>query len=246
MRPFSEFEKKMISKIAAITLEDSNLGDLIANAILENRVIEIEEGKRMIVLWYLKTDENAVIELFELISLLNYLEKNYLIFIHSNPERPIGRERFITNNVDQQYFDNRINDFERQPIQTDIFDRIIKYIRSFLVCGTELKALVKNDFKSQEQIAHEKEMEEAKRQTRISRVSLCVAFLALVLSFLSPLIFSTRINKQQINTINTVNQAQVDNLIEIKNYITTSIDSLLNQAHTPDYDTPQVKVRSVK
>ncbi|HQA92428.1 MAG TPA: hypothetical protein PL115_02025 [Bacteroidales bacterium] len=236
MRPFSEFEKKIIRQITAIIPENSNIGDFIVNTILLDRAIEVRN--KTIIFLHLKNDVSAISEFLELISLLNYLEKNDLIFIHSNPEISIETDFVLKNNINQQFINERVDDLKKVYFSTNVLEIIIRYVKSFLICGTELKALVKNDFKSQEQIAHEKEMEEAKRQTRISRVSLCVAFLALVLSFLSPLIFSTRINKQQINTINTANQAQVDNLIEIKNYITTSIDSLFNQAHTPDYNTP--------
>jgi hypothetical protein len=246
MRNFSEFEKKIINKLIAIDPIDSNAGTFIADTILENRGIKIEEQELIISLWYLKTDKKAISEFFELISLLNYLEKNDLIFIHSNPERPIGTRDFLTKNIDQHYLDSRKDDLVSMPIPTDIFERIVRYLRSYLICGTEIKVLVTNKFKTQEQIDHEAEMKEATSQTRLSRCSIYVAFAALAFSFLSPLIFDTTIDKTQINKINTANQAQVDNLIDIKKFLKESIDSTHKQAHTPNSTLPKAGQTNVK
>ncbi len=246
MRNFSEFEKKIINKLIAIDPKNSNAGTFIADTILENRGIKIEEEERIISLWYLKTDKNAISEFFELISVLNYLEKNDLIFIHSNLERPIGTRDFLTKNIDQPYFDSRNGDLMSMPIPTDIFDRIVRYLRSYLICGTEIKVLVTNEFKTQEQIDHEAEMKEAISQTRLSRYSLYVAFAALAFSFLSPLIFDSTIDKTQINKINTADQAQVDNLVDIKKFLKESIDSMHKQSHRPNSTFPKAGQTKVK
>ena len=173
---------------------------------------------------YLQND----IKLKVLISHKNFSGKgkNDLIFIHSNPEKSSSTTGLLTKNINQDYLNTYKDSLGRLPIPTDIFDKIIRYIRSYVICGTEIKFLVENEFKTQEQISHEAEMKEVTSQTKISKISLYVAFVALAFSFLSPLIFDTTINKSQMDKINEDNKIQIDKLMDIKNALETNIDSI--------------------
>mgnify|MGYP006176710857 FL=1 len=139
MRKFSDFEKTALKKITLINPERSNIGDFIADIILKDRGIEVDDVNKTISLWYLKTDKDAITEFFELVSLLTYLEKNDLIFIHSNPEKSSSTTGLLTKNINQDYLNTYKDSLGRLPIPTDIFDKIIRYIRSYVICGTEIK-----------------------------------------------------------------------------------------------------------
>jgi hypothetical protein len=200
MRPFNDFEKKIIRQLVEIDLAKSNVLDFITNSVLFNRGLEIKQKEKTITIWVKKGDEiNAASELFELISLLQYLEKNYLIFVHINPHPFPGN--FVSKNLTERELHEKVAEFATLPIPTTIYDIITSYRNSFLVIGTEMKILVENSFKTTEQIFHETELLESKRQTRISRNSFFIALVALFFSLIAPFLFNTTINKEQIKEI---------------------------------------------
>jgi hypothetical protein len=200
MRDFSDYEKTVINKIIITDLLKSNVLDVISNIVLIDRGIEIKQKQREISLWYFKKDKNALSEFFEIIALFSYLEKNDLIFIHSNYNSP-NQGNFVSNNITQETLYTRTQELVAQPIPTNIYEYIIRYKDSYLFVGTELKKLVKNDFKTSEQINHETELAESRKQTKISKYSFFIAFAALIFSLLAPFIFNTKIDHNQIDSI---------------------------------------------
>lgn len=194
MRNYSEFELKMIGQLSNLDLMKSNVLDFIAESVLYDRGIEIKDVEKEISIWYTINDMVALSEIFEIISLLNYLEKNYLIFIHSN-YLSFNNGNWISKNLRESELHSRVLEFNAQPIPTTIYDIITRYKSSYLIVGTEIKKFVENDFKSNEQILHEVSLRESKRQTRISMRSFYIALIALIFSFLSPLIFGEKEKK---------------------------------------------------
>ncbi|MDD2634541.1 MAG: hypothetical protein PHW82_03480 [Bacteroidales bacterium] len=178
----------------------SNVLDVISNIVLIDRGIEIKQKQKEISLWFFKTDKDALSEFFETIALFSYLEKNDLIFIHSNYNSP-NQGNFVSKNITPKTLSTRTLELAAQPIPTNIYEYIIRYKDSYLFVGTELKKLVKNDFKTNEQINHEAELGESKKQTKISKYSFFIAFVALIFSLLAPFAFNTRIDENQINSI---------------------------------------------
>lgn len=194
MRHFSEFEKSIIKNLVNVDLMKSNILDFISNSILNDRGIQIKDDEQTIGLVYIKSDITALSELFECISLLKYLESNYAIFKHTNTNRDGFQGNFVSKNITQEIINERAAEFVIQPIPTNIYEIIRDYKRSFIITGSELRELVSNNFRSIEQIHHEKEIS-------VARLSFYIALIALIFSLISPFLFDTTINKDQIDEI---------------------------------------------
>jgi hypothetical protein len=235
MRNFSEYEKKLIQEIVKTDLQKSNVLDFISNITLIDRGIQLKEKE--IALVYFKSDKIALNEFFETLSLIKYLERNDLIFIHTNYDFP-NEGNYISNNLDQKTITKKASELISQPIPTNIFDIISDYRKSYLVVGTELKKLVENKFKTNEQIHHETEITESRKQTKISRYSFYIALAALIFSFLTPFIFDAKFDENQIDSIkqelknNSKNQIQ--GLEKIREEIKIISDSIKTKAQTPN------------
>lgn len=201
MKNFSEYEQRLIENLVKTDLLKSNVLDFISNTVLVDRGIEIKEDAKIISLLYSKTDKNALTEFFECISTIDYLEKNNLIFVHSNYDLP-QKGNFVSKNITQEILDSKVTDFFIQPIPTNIFDLIMRYKISYFYVRSELKKILENNFKTYEQMYHEEELTESKKQTRISRFSFYLALGALLFSFIAPFIFDANINQDQVNEIN--------------------------------------------
>jgi hypothetical protein len=229
MRNFTGYEQKIIKELVQTDILKSNVLDFISSTVLFNRGIEVKEGAKTISLLYFKNDKNALNEFFEVISTIDYLEKNNLIFVHSNYDSP-KKGNFVSKNITQELLNKKADEFLIQPIPTNIFDLIIKYKDSYFYVGAELKKILANNFKTDEQINNEKEFSESKKQTRLSKYSFYLAFGALLFSFIAPFVFDSKINQKQIKEIRQelqlINQSikeqkteftKRDSIIETKN-----------------------------
>lgn len=238
MREFSDYEKTVIKKIILTDLLKSNVLYIISNIVLFDRGIEINQNQKEISLWFFKKDKSALSEFFEIIVLFSYLEKNDLIFIHSNYNSP-NQGNFVSNNLTQEILFTKTQELVSQRIPTNIYQNVIRFNESYLIVGTELKKLVKNDFKTSEQINHEIELAESKKQTKISQYSFFIAFVALIFSFLAPFIFNTKIYNNQIDSIKQelINNSEKETL-ELKRLgkdLIQKLDSIeKNKAQTPN------------
>ena len=186
------------------------------------------------------SDNIALNEIFETIALFKYLENNHLIFKHSNLITPfIGN--FVSKNITQEFVNQPtfLKEYGEEKVPTNIYDIFNDYKISFMVIGTELKDLVKNEFKTVEQIHHEREMFESKRQTKFSKWSFWIALFALLFSLAVPFIFDTKLEQSQIENIRTdlhkINSA-IDTL-NVQTKMTTkanneaNIEKLKNTSH---------------
>jgi hypothetical protein len=176
MREFSEFEKQKIKDL--IKSKKPCIGDFIADSLLVDRGILIDKTKREISLIFPKNDINALTEFFETLSLLDYLEKNRLIFVHKNPNPFPGN--FLSHNWRYNPQKNGITDTNgniipnsfKEDIPTDVFDTITKYVNTFFHVGTELRKLVENNFETNEY----KQLQEALSQTKLSKQQLTESY----------------------------------------------------------------------
>lgn len=237
MRNFSEYEKIIIQEIVKTDLQESNVINLISNITLIDRAIELKNKEKEIVLCYYKSDKNATYEFFETIFLIKYLELNYLIFIHENYVSP-NDGNYISKNLTADIIIKKKSELDSVTIPTNIFDIISDYIKSYLVVGTELKKLVDNKFKTNEQIHHETEIAETRNQTKISIYSFYIALVALLFSLLAPFIFDTKFDENQLDSIkkeiknNSSNEIQ--ELEKIREKLKTMPDSINIKAQTPN------------
>ncbi|MHA7941528.1 hypothetical protein ACJOV8_000400 [Formosa sp. 3Alg 14/1] len=235
MRDFSEYEKKIIQEIVKTDIQKSNVLDVISNITLIDRGIHLKEKE--IELVYFKSDQNALNEFFETLSLIKYLERNDLIFIHSNYDFP-NEGNYISKNLDQETITKKGSELISQPIPTNIYDIISNFRKSYLVIGTELKKLVENSFKTNEQIHHETELKESRKQTRISTNSFYIALVALLFSLLAPFIFNSKFDENQINSIkkelNNNSTNEIQELEKIRGDLKIISDSIRIKAQTPN------------
>lgn len=263
MRNFSQYEKEVIKKIVDIDLMKSNIGEFIAKTALKNRGIKIDKNNQSIDLWYMKNDNLALNHLIEIVVLINYLEKNDLIFIHSNQVSLLdgNNKNWISNGITQEILDNDGDKMAHQLIPTNLYEHIVRYVSSYLFVGTELKLLCQNDFKSQEQINHEKEMAEvilqtklskehhekemteAILQTKLSKYSFWIAIIALAFSFCAPFFFDTTINKLQMEELNISNDKQIEVLNKIESEIKKSneLKDTITKKQTVDKIEPKAR-----
>lgn len=237
MRDFSIYEKKVIREIITTDLLKSNILEVISKIVLIDRGIEIKQNIKEISLLYFKKDKTALSEFFEVIALLNYLEKNDLIFIHSNYDSPY-QGNFISKNITQTLVNERSQELLNQRIPTNIYEFIIRYKDSYLIVGTELKKLVENDFKTSEQIQHETELVESKKQTKLSQYSFYIALVALIFSLLAPFIFDTKFDKNQMNSIKQVlnnnSSNEIKELEKNRKELKIITDSIKIKVQTPN------------
>jgi hypothetical protein len=211
MRTFSEFEKKIIQELVktVVTTNDSNILSFMTNTILHNKGIYVNKKEKTVnIIGKPDSKDNDVTEIFETIALIQYLESNHLVFKHThhNTEFVDG----LSSKISDQILAKKGNGWDSFTVPTNMFDIIQDFHKSFIVVGAELKKLVENDFKTTEQIHHEKEI-------KIARLSLLIAFIALLFSFLFPVIFSTETK---------IEQKQIDDIRTDLHKINSSIDTL--------------------
>lgn len=193
MRKFSDFEKKLITKLNQVNIPNSNLLDFLNSSILENRALLFNSHVNSLIYIYELDDQSALNELFEFIGLIQFLKNNHLIFTHKNNLIPLTNG-FISSNLTSNIYNTNTANYHTNQIQTDIYNLVQEYKQTFFISGTELKELESFDFKTQEELQFKKEL-------CIAKISLLLAFIALIFSFIAPFIFDTTIDQSQINDI---------------------------------------------
>lgn len=204
MRNFSDFEKKIIRQI--VEFRNPNIADFITNTILVNRAIFIDRQKKEISLLFVSTDNTAFLyDFFDILSLIDYLEKERLIFVHSNPNPFSGnilKNDWQSNDLISEFIDSNGN--VKPPvgkiiIPTDVYDKILKYINSFYYPISELKALVENDFETIET----KQLKESLKQTKYSKLAFYIALFALIFTICYSAFFKSNVqlDKRQYDSL---------------------------------------------
>lgn len=234
MRNYSELEKSILISISQVTVFDSNILKLLVNHALKDGGLAIDhQAKELrILIQSTETKIHKIQEIFQAIFLIKFLEENYFISLHSNYEEhaPIGMSWF---SADEKLIENMQKTlgggYSKLDVPTNLFDEVNRLSKSFVLPTTQLKDLVKNGFKSYDQVRHELELSTAeeqhkiqlatadaqhklqlstaasqhKEELRISKRSFGVALAALVLSLLlgliSPLVFETTLDEKQFN-----------------------------------------------
>ncbi|WP_286844129.1 MULTISPECIES: hypothetical protein [Sphingobacterium] len=171
MKEFNDFEKDKIRLL--INADKPCLGDFIADTVLVNSAVAIDRPMRTLVLWHLKTDANKLDELFDTISLIEYLRREMLIFVHTNPVAFQGV--FLSNNWNNDS-NIPVDNILKHEIPTNVYDLILEYINSFYHPTSDLKNLVEDNFETLER----KQLNEALTQTKYSKGAFVVAILALI------------------------------------------------------------------
>lgn len=233
MRDFSDFEKEKIRQI--ISFKKPCIGDFIADTILVDRGIIIDRQKKKISLLYPNTDSSAMSDFFDLLSLIEYLESERLIFIHTNPTPFTGN--FLSNNWRYNPQINQLTDFNSNvmplstkiDIPTNVFDLIIKYVNTFFYPISELKLLVENDFETLEK----KQLKESLTQTKYSKWAFYIAIFALIFTIGYSVFFNSNVqlDKQQyddlIENIENNGNVEKESNEAFKSSVYSKLDTLI-------------------
>lgn len=229
MREFTDFEKQIIKKIVvAEDLKDSCLAKLIDEN-TDAIAFEWDIDKPSFYIIYRPTnlsDEDLFNQIQEIIFLLKSLEESNLIYLHQNEDsnednclydrarykRENPREYSVIVNIPNTKGFILTNIFE---VKTDFGKYVQRYTVAFFYASNALRTLVKNGYKTQEQLRfeeqlkdankkHKEVMGEAQNQVKYSRRAFYGSISALVLSFVFGIIQmcdTTEIDKNQINQI---------------------------------------------
>lgn len=217
MREFSDFEKTKIRYL--VNSKNPSISEFITENILENRLLAIDSERQELILFCSHEDRFAVNDFFEIISLLDYLEKNRFLFIHEIDENI--KNSFLSKNwrLDSQTKqlldsnENQVPAGNMNRIPTNVFDLMIRYNKSFYHVGTELRMLIENDFETNEsrQLKEVKlqtelsqtQLIEANKQTKYSKFAFYVSLLALCISIVLPFFIENtmKINSEQFDLL---------------------------------------------
>lgn len=233
MRDFSDFEKEKIRQI--VKCEKPCIGDFIADSILVDRGIIIDRQKKEISILHPNTDSSAISDFFDLLSLIEYLESERLIFVHSNPNPFTGN--FLSSNWRYNPQINQLTDFNgnempsstKIDIPTNVFDLIIKYVNTFYYPISELKGLVENDFETVEK----KQLKESLIQTKYSKWAFYIALFALIFTIGYALLFNSNVelDKQQfdklVEKIENKENLKIERDETFKGNVETKLDTLI-------------------
>jgi len=168
MRKFSKLEKDIIITMIQKGLNDRNVLDLISDIVInKDRAIRIDFKNKALNIIHKSSDNSILTELIESIFLLKYLEKENLIFIHSNYQPPNPSGNFLTkpNGINE----NNLSQYKITSISTTIFDDIDKYKQSYFSCSTELIKHKENNFVTDDEIRHKEDIKIAKKSLEESK-----------------------------------------------------------------------------
>jgi hypothetical protein len=232
MRRFSKFERRTIELMTKKVNGNSNILDLIVDAFFsDNRAIRIEASSKSLILYRKSEDKVFINELIESIYLIKYLQKESLIYIHSNfdiepDDGVLKKENSIINSTN-------LNEYVATSFSTTIFDDITNFKQSYFTCSTELLEIHKNKFISTEQTRHEQSIKVSEENLEIAKKSVTKATVAIYLSIalgILSIVASFYLADQQSSSETKLDTEQFEKLININDVLKAevqSIDSIL-------------------
>ena len=194
MRSFSSLEKNILRDISIQSYTKSNVMDLLSKHALVDKGLILDFNKNTIRFLVPLTQMESIGEIFEAVYFILYLEKENLIYLHSNYQNLATEEVCISHNIDQKFIDEHEKELGIQPVPTNFIEKVKKLHNSYIIPTTQLRDLVKNDFKSYEQLRHEKEL-------GIAKWSFGIAFLGLIVALAVPFIFDSSLDNNQFKLL---------------------------------------------
>lgn len=234
-RDFTISERTILKRL--LSFENQNLGEFFKDYLLYDRAIQLDEEK--LIYLYRGKDLTPVYQLLEFVSLLDYLEQNRLVFIHTGNSPIIGN--IITKNLqfssDKKFLVNENGasfELTRFDIPTNLTDVIRKYSNTFFYVGGELKTLIVNNFETDES----KQLRESIKQTKYSKYAFYIAFFALVFTIAYSAFFKTDVKLDEEQFDNLINRIENRRIEQNTNKILSNSDNeildSLNNEHIID------------
>jgi len=105
MRSFSSLEKNILRDISIQSYTKSNVMDLLSKHALRDKGLILDFNKNTIRFLVPLTQMESIGEIFEAVYFILYLEKENLIYLHSNYQNLATGEVCISHNIDQKFID---------------------------------------------------------------------------------------------------------------------------------------------
>lgn len=241
MRYFSPLEKQIVSALIGLKNPPENVFGMVMQSILFSKgklaLLIVNQGKDGILLLPnrdLKTITTSMTEMVEFISLMEFLEKERLIYVQSFPMTSdvslfyegssiyldIMRDEF--NNFSStispgENFVRNSNGYQVWQMGSvvlssvcginDLCERLLRYLNAVIYPTETLRGLVRNDFLTDEELQCRAQLKEARKSVRISKIAFLLSICSIVAS---PIISVWLGNHYGYSTLNEKQMKQLD------------------------------------
>ena len=233
MRYFSPLEKQIVSALIGLKNPPENVFGMVMQSILFSKgklaLLVVNQGKDGMLLLPnrdLKTITTSMTEMVEFISLMEFLEKERLIYVQSFPMTcdvslfyegssiylDITRdeynnfsstispgENFVRNSNGYQVWQMGSVVLSSVCGITDLCERLLHYLNAVIYPTETLRGLVRNDFLTEEELQCRAQLKEAKKSVRISAIAFFLSICSIVVS---PIISVWVSNRYGYSTLN--------------------------------------------
>lgn len=238
MRTFSDFEKNLVCKM--IELDDKSCSLNILNNTInlfdgntdlnEHCYIELKSEKNVCIKikkqllekngveeWLKKIDNDILKKLLAIVTLFQYLENEKLAyFIGDINLNSLGK---VCSDIEYG---------ECEFIDDDLKPLIFKYSRKKIFVSQTLRALKKNDFKTDEELRHEAEINSMKNQLNLTRWALGGTFIGLIVSIIIPIFTTSSVEVKSIEFGNSQHAlVAIENRLQKMNELDNSKNILI-------------------
>lgn len=216
MRYFSPLEKQIVSALIGLKNPPENVFGMVMQSILFSKgklaLLVVNQGKNGMLLLPnrdLKTITTSMTEMVEFISLMEFLEKERLIYVQSFPMTcdvslfyegssiylDITRdecnnfsstispgENFVCNSNGYQVWQMGSVVLSTVCGVDDLCERLLHYLNAMIYPTETLRGLVRNDFLTDEELQCRAQLKEARKSVRISTIAFLLSICSIVVS----------------------------------------------------------------
>ena len=216
MRYFSPLEKQIVSALIGLKNPPENVFGMVMQPILFSKgklaLLVVNQGKNGMLLLPnrdLKTITTSMTEMVEFISLMEFLEKERLIYVQSFPMTcdvslfyegssiylDITRdecnnfsstispgESFVCNSNGYQVWQMGSVGLSTVCGVDDLCERLLHYLNAMIYPTETLRGLVRNDFLTDEELQCRAQLKEARKSVRISTIAFLLSICSIVVS----------------------------------------------------------------
>jgi len=203
MRAFSDLEKKLIHRM--IELDDKSgslnvLGNILDSFYGQSHLpdhcyVELKSPEDVSIQvrdealeekgldWISSVDSEISKKLLIVVALFEYLEKQKLVYFVGDLD---------LNSLGEVWSDTKYIKFEF--LDDDLKPLIYKYSRRKIFVLETLRVFVNNDFKTDEEIRHDKEVSSISEQLKFTRIALGMTIAGLIISIMVPILVTSAID----------------------------------------------------
>lgn len=216
MRYFSPLEKQIVSALNGLKNPPENVFGMVVQPILFSKgklaLLVVNQGKNGMLLLPnrdLKTITTSMTEMVEFISLIEFLEKERLIYVQSFPMTcdvslfyegssiylDITRDEcnnFSSTISPGEIFVRNSNGYQVWQMGSvvlstvcgvdDLCERLLRYLNAVIYPTETLRGLVRNDFLTDEELQCRAQLKEARKSVRISTIAFLLSICSIVVS----------------------------------------------------------------